>query len=191
MQIITLAEPDSPDALTARARTSGKIGRRLAGPVPDVPSSSANQPVEETDFVSEFGREAFMAAVEKIREYIVAGDVMQVVLAQRMSVPFSAAPDQPVPRAAQPESVAVHVLHGPRRLPPREFVARDPGPRRRRRDRQPATGRNPAARPQRSGRQGDGGGTPRRPQGDRRTPDADRPRPQRRRPRRRNRLAWR
>ncbi len=33
-----------------------------------------------------------MAAIEKIREYIVAGDVMQVVLAQRMSVPFSDAP---------------------------------------------------------------------------------------------------
>jgi anthranilate synthase component 1 len=92
MQIITLAEPDSPDALTRAKEHLGKIGRRLAGPVPDVPSSSANQPVEETDFVSEFGREAFMAAIEKIRDYIVAGDVMQVVLAQRMSVPFGTAP---------------------------------------------------------------------------------------------------
>ena len=92
MQIITLADPEAPDALVHAREHLSKIGRRLAGPVPDIPSSSANQPVEENDFISEFGREAFLAAVEKIREYIVAGDVMQVVLAQRMSVPFSAAP---------------------------------------------------------------------------------------------------
>ena len=92
MQIITLADPESPDALTRAKEHLGKIGRRLAGPVPDVPSSSANQPVEESDFTSEFGRDAYLAAIEKIREYIVAGDVMQVVLAQRMSVPFTDAP---------------------------------------------------------------------------------------------------
>ena len=93
MQIITLADPaiarcaDSRDVnIWARSRGASP------GPLPDIAASSANQPVEESDFISEFGREAFMAAIEKIREYIVAGDVMQVVLAQRMSVPFSAAP---------------------------------------------------------------------------------------------------
>lgn len=92
MQIITLADPATPDSLVRAREHVAKIGRRLAGPVPDIESSSANQPIEESDFVSEFGRDAFMAAIEKIREYIVAGDVMQVVLAQRLSVPFSNAP---------------------------------------------------------------------------------------------------
>ncbi|MGB0318345.1 MAG: anthranilate synthase component I family protein, partial [Pseudomonadales bacterium] len=41
---------------------------------------------------SSFGQEAFKAAVEKIKDYTAAGDVMQVVLAQRMSVPFDAPP---------------------------------------------------------------------------------------------------
>ncbi|MEA3261549.1 MAG: anthranilate synthase component I family protein, partial [Pseudomonadota bacterium] len=44
----------------------------------------------ENDFVSEFPREQHAAAVEKIREYILAGDVMQVVPAQRMSCDFPA-----------------------------------------------------------------------------------------------------
>ena len=33
-----------------------------------------------------------MAAVEKSKEYILAGDIFQVVLSQRMSVPFKARP---------------------------------------------------------------------------------------------------
>jgi anthranilate synthase component 1 len=41
---------------------------------------------------SEFGEEAFKAAVRKAKQYIVDGDVMQVVLSQRMSKPFKAHP---------------------------------------------------------------------------------------------------
>ncbi|MDE0365133.1 MAG: chorismate-binding protein [Gammaproteobacteria bacterium] len=48
--------------------------------------------VAESDFVSEFGEDAFKAAVDRIRDYTQAGDVMQVVLAQRMSIPFGADP---------------------------------------------------------------------------------------------------
>jgi len=92
MQIITLADPAATDALTRASEHIGKIARRLAGPVPDITESIANQPVEESDWVSEFGQQGFMDAVEKIREYIVEGDVMQVVLAQRLWVPFTAAP---------------------------------------------------------------------------------------------------
>ncbi len=92
MQIITLADPATPDSLIRAREHLGVIARRLAGPLPDIMASSANQPVEESDFISEFGREAYLAAIEKIREYIVAGDVMQVVLAQRLSAAFSGAP---------------------------------------------------------------------------------------------------
>src|SRR5690606_9994569 len=44
------------------------------------------------DFVSGFTREAFIAAVEKSQAYIRAGDIFQVVLSQRLSVPFNARP---------------------------------------------------------------------------------------------------
>jgi anthranilate synthase component 1 len=47
---------------------------------------------EEQDFTSGFGREAFESAVHQIKDYVLAGDVMQTVLSQRMSLPFRAAP---------------------------------------------------------------------------------------------------
>jgi anthranilate synthase component 1 len=92
LQIISLVDPSSPNAFEAGRERLHKLSRRLAGAAPEIPESNANQPVEESDFVSETGRERYLAAVEKIREYIAAGDVMQVVLAQRMSTPFSSAP---------------------------------------------------------------------------------------------------
>ncbi len=48
--------------------------------------------IDESDFVSGFTAEGYQAAVAKAREYIIAGDVMQVVLSQRMSIPFNAPP---------------------------------------------------------------------------------------------------
>jgi anthranilate synthase component 1 len=48
--------------------------------------------VHEADFVSGFTEEGFKDAVLKAKEYITDGDIMQVVLSQRMSIPFSAPP---------------------------------------------------------------------------------------------------
>ena len=48
--------------------------------------------VQEADFVSGFTQQGFESAVLKAKEYITDGDIMQVVLSQRMSIPFSASP---------------------------------------------------------------------------------------------------
>ncbi|MDH5571734.1 MAG: anthranilate synthase component I [Gammaproteobacteria bacterium] len=48
--------------------------------------------VRETDFTSGFTEQGFKAAVEKVKQYITDGDVMQVVLSQRLSIPFNARP---------------------------------------------------------------------------------------------------
>ncbi len=50
------------------------------------------QPVGEDDFTSEFTRQGFEQAVEKARQYIIDGDAMQIVLSQRLSIPFKARP---------------------------------------------------------------------------------------------------
>ncbi len=70
------------DALTTKLRASG------AGyPVP-----ITRDVLDESHFVSGFTREGFIEAVEKSKEYIRAGDIFQVVLSQRLSVPFNARP---------------------------------------------------------------------------------------------------
>lgn len=48
--------------------------------------------VKEEDFVSGFKQPDFESAVDKIKEYVLAGDVMQTVIAQRMTVPYKAPP---------------------------------------------------------------------------------------------------
>jgi anthranilate synthase component 1 len=47
---------------------------------------------EESDFVSGFKEPDHAKAVEKVKEYILDGDVMQVVLSQRMEIDFEAPP---------------------------------------------------------------------------------------------------
>ena len=96
MTLISMARSDEPDALEQTRARLRDLGGRLAGPLPEDVTRGrppGNGPaLDESDFVSGFGREAFMEAVERIREYTRAGDCMQVVLSQRMSVPFDAPP---------------------------------------------------------------------------------------------------
>jgi anthranilate synthase component 1 len=54
--------------------------------------AGVTEQITEADFKSGFTQGKFEAAVEKIKEYVLAGDVMQTVLAQRMSIPYTAAP---------------------------------------------------------------------------------------------------
>ncbi|MFI0400676.1 MAG: anthranilate synthase component I [Thiolinea sp.] len=60
--------------------------RRLYRPAP------VSRQVEESDFISGFTEQGFKDAVLTAKEYIKAGDIMQVVLSQRMSIPFAAPP---------------------------------------------------------------------------------------------------
>ena len=92
MQIIKLVDPAEPEIYQRTMESLRERARSLQKAVPAIPDTPTNQPVKESDFVSEFGEAAFKTAVERIREYIRAGDAMQVVLAQRMSLPFGAAP---------------------------------------------------------------------------------------------------
>ena len=62
--------------------------------------------------------------VARAKEYIRAGDVIQVVLAQRFELPLAAAPVRRLPLPPHGEPVAVHVL--PRARRPRRWSARRP-----------------------------------------------------------------
>ena len=70
------------DELELQLRSTGTgYGLRVSG-----------EAVSEEDFSYGFEREDFIAAVERSKEYILAGDIFQVVLSQRMSVPYTARP---------------------------------------------------------------------------------------------------
>ncbi len=68
------------------------LTRRLREPLTLYQPAKSPQAIHEEDFVSGFTEDGFKTAVEKARDYIKAGDIMQVVLSQRLSVPFKAAP---------------------------------------------------------------------------------------------------
>ena len=53
---------------------------------------TSTEKIESEDFVSSFGKENFVNAVEKVQKYITAGDVMQVVPSQRLSCSFKSDP---------------------------------------------------------------------------------------------------
>ncbi len=92
MQLVSLVDADAVDGLTKTTDRLHERVQQLAAATPSIPRATANRPTEESDFTSGFGEAPFKQAVERIREYIRAGDVMQVVLSQRMSIPFGAHP---------------------------------------------------------------------------------------------------
>ncbi len=75
----------------AQRRLDELVGQLRSG-LPEHHSRIAPHSVSEQDFVSGFTQEGYEAAVEKSKEYIRAGDIMQVVLSQRLSLPFEFPP---------------------------------------------------------------------------------------------------
>lgn len=59
---------------------------------PRTPAHLRGKEVDESDFVSGFSQDKYEAAVDKIKSYVLDGDVMQTVISQRMSIPFEAPP---------------------------------------------------------------------------------------------------
>lgn len=93
IHVITHVNPAEEGAFeVAEARLDAMIAA-LPGDVPAVVREPARGPlIHEEDFVSGYGEARFKEDVDKIKRYIVEGDVMQVVLAQRMTVTMESDP---------------------------------------------------------------------------------------------------
>ena len=91
MYIVVHARPDQGDTLESSQKRLRQIIEQINQPLPRQIPGPARQ-VSEDDFVSGFTESGFKDAVERIKQYILDGDCMQVVISQRLSVPFSAAP---------------------------------------------------------------------------------------------------
>ena len=89
--IIVHADPSQKDAYVQALQELDDISDTLMSPLPE---QARPEPLEisESDFKFEFDKESYFQAVNRIKEYIIEGDVMQVVLSQRMSIPFNASP---------------------------------------------------------------------------------------------------
>jgi anthranilate synthase component I len=90
--LICHADPASPDAYAQGLARLQTLEDRLGQPLAKTERTVAPRTVNEQDFVSGFTRERFEQAVLKCKEYIREGDVMQVVLSQRLTIPFHAPP---------------------------------------------------------------------------------------------------
>lgn len=79
---------DTPAAGEARIR---ELVGRMTGATPRLGHGSPRT-VRESDFTSGFTEAGYKQAVARIKDYIREGDCMQVVLSQRLSIPFGAPP---------------------------------------------------------------------------------------------------
>ena len=91
---IVLADPSEEFALAKAKRRlmimRGQLRRAYQGQIGQ--PLIETRKVEETHFESRFGEEAFKASVDKVKQYVLAGDIMQCVISQRLSVDFHAQP---------------------------------------------------------------------------------------------------
>ncbi len=93
VHLISHANPGIEGSYEAALSRLDWMQNAMQSAVPDEVRDPVVGPViHEADFTSSYGEQKFESDVEKIKQYIVEGDVMQVVLSQRMSVRFEADP---------------------------------------------------------------------------------------------------
>ena len=88
LYFIVYANTDQVNAYDTALNRLNDLAKMLRKNV-TIPESS---PSETSVATSEFGEDNFKAAVKKAQQYILDGDIMQVVLSQRMSQKFTAPP---------------------------------------------------------------------------------------------------
>ena len=86
--LIVYADPRQSDSFEKGQARLKELLACLSKPV-SIPSSRAST---KTELIRKFKAEDFESAVRKTKEYILAGDCMQVVIGQRISKPFTDSP---------------------------------------------------------------------------------------------------
>jgi anthranilate synthase component 1 len=92
MFLITHVDPATKNAWQDGQQQLDELEAKLNSVRLDRTARPTRKTVSEQDFTSEFTQQGFEAAVEKARQYIIDGDAMQIVLSQRLSIPYRSAP---------------------------------------------------------------------------------------------------
>lgn len=86
----------NPDVENAYAKANARLDEleaKLRGEIPATPSLSLGMNTHsEAKFQSHFGEKNFHQVVDKIKDYVLSGDTMQVVISQRLSIDFTQEP---------------------------------------------------------------------------------------------------
>jgi anthranilate synthase component 1 len=93
LNFVIMANPEVDDAYNKAQLRLDALGEQLQQPISPLPPMNlraANQ--AEAKFTSHTGEAAFSESVNKIKDYVLAGDTMQVVVSQRLSMDFDAEP---------------------------------------------------------------------------------------------------
>jgi anthranilate synthase component 1 len=88
--LIVNVDPAAPGAWESAQLRLDALSEQLRSGGPGYGTPVQHPAVSEDDFHYGFSREDFIHAVRQSKEYILSGDIFQVVLSQRMSVPFKA-----------------------------------------------------------------------------------------------------
>jgi anthranilate synthase component 1 len=92
MFLIAHVDPATKNAWQDGQQQLDELEAKLNSVRLDRTARPTRKTVSEQDFTSEFTQQGFEAAVEKARQYIIDGDAMQIVLSQRLSIPYRSAP---------------------------------------------------------------------------------------------------
>jgi anthranilate synthase component 1 len=91
--LVIHANPEIADAYQLATARLDELVAQLRGPLPDTPKLSlGTEGGSEARFSSNFGEQNFQQAVNTIKDYVLAGDTMQVVISQRLTIDFTAEP---------------------------------------------------------------------------------------------------
>jgi anthranilate synthase component 1 len=86
--LIVYVDPTLPDAYANGRAHLREIASRLRSPV----TVAESRPTAATETIRDFSKKDYLAAVLRAKEYIAAGDMMQVQIGQRIKKPFSDSP---------------------------------------------------------------------------------------------------
>jgi len=95
LYLVVYADPRDPDAYAAANARLAKLRARLATPLPEELLQNEEDPgrkAPQAALTRTFSEAQFLEAVRRSKEYVFAGDCMQVQISQRTSRPFSSPP---------------------------------------------------------------------------------------------------
>ncbi|MDP2904501.1 MAG: anthranilate synthase component I [Methylovulum sp.] len=92
MRLLTHADPQETNAYNHAVARLNDLAVKLRQSQAKPEKHANPKKVDEADFISGFTRQGYEDAVRKAKDYITDGDIMQVVLSQRLSVPYTASP---------------------------------------------------------------------------------------------------